>query len=41
MDKQVKKQKRIPLKKQLAKVMPRMKAQNQNRERNKHQERSR
>lgn len=41
MDKQVKKQKRIPLRKQLAKVMPRMKAQNQNRERNKHQERSR
>ena len=41
MDKQVKKQKRIPLRKQLAKVMPRMKAQNQSRERNKHQERSR
>ena len=41
MDKQVKKEKRLPLKRQIAKVMPIMNGQDHNKEKNKHQERSR
>lgn len=41
MDRQVKKEKRLPLRKQIAQVMPLMNNRDTNRERNKHQERSR